>query len=487
MKKIQIIILIIFVSFQGLPALCSINKDTLYIQIQKTEKTNDNELFKNALSKDYGNRPVKVTVKRGNYQISEIIWTKNKNTSIQFENNSIVKFANNKSGFVINSNNFTLENGTFIGNGIDATGFYNGYAFLIYGSDNVTIKNSSFTDISGNPIFLTFVGKRGCTNCKIINNTIKFPSMKSKKNTEKLGIILGYSGLGYSHTNNLIKDNYIDGNNIIGIGIGIIGHGKGNVIDGNTIENCLSYGILSYESQDDENTLTETTVSGNTVRNIGEIGNNKTVMGMGIYLMSSHNSKIIGNEIYNTLRNSNKTETLPAGAIALNSSTNTKIENNVVDNSNMYGYVNAYGFNSTFKNNTITNIEKSGVYLINVNDNIVADNTFKNIKEVVIKGYFWSTEDKAFSANVSVRKYKDIKTGNNISIYNNSFYSPIDVLYFTGQNGQNGNAINKIKNNRFVNNTIYNSKKRVKDTVFFREEVDNSNSISNNNIVIESK
>jgi hypothetical protein len=40
------------------------------------------------------------------------------------------------------------------------------------------------------------------------------------------GILLGYSGDGYFHENNIITNNEIDGNNILKIGAGIIGHGK---------------------------------------------------------------------------------------------------------------------------------------------------------------------------------------------------------------------------------------------------------------------
>ena len=121
------------------------------------------------------------------------------------------------------------------------------------------------------------------------------------------------------------------------------------------------------------------------------MGNKRTKKGMGIYLMKSQNSFVLNNKIYNVLRNSDQSETLGAGSISLNGAINTIVQGNEIDKSFMYGIVNAYAFNSSIEHNIIRNVRKSAIYLINVNDIEISDNTIDSNNDVMIKGFFENT------------------------------------------------------------------------------------------------
>src|SRR5438105_12422043 len=105
--------------------------------------------------------------------------------------------------------------------------------------------------------------------------------------------MLSYSGTGYFHTNNTIDSNQIDGNGIVALGVAIIGHGMGNIISNNDIKNCLRYGIVVYNSIYLPLTLKSNHVISNVIENIGNPDSSEP-WGMGIYLMQSHFSTVIG-------------------------------------------------------------------------------------------------------------------------------------------------------------------------------------------------
>jgi hypothetical protein len=236
-----------------------------------------------------------------------------------------------------------------------------------------------------------------------------------------------------------------------------------------------------YESKDKDTTLYNNLIKNNIICNIGEVNPKKTVKGMGIYLMKCSTSIVTGNRVYNTLRNSDETETLGAGAISISLSPNTIVSNNFVDGSYMYGLVSDYSFGSKFIKNTVQNTRKSGAYFMNMNDILVTGNTFKNIGAVVLRGYFEDTSLPYIKEQMSINKYKNINTGNNFRIVNNKFFTDKDVLYFIGTLGdKDGKFINKIRNNLVENNQIIGNPKKQEELIHFRQEVSGSNNIRNN-------
>ncbi len=244
----------------------------------------------------------------------------------------------------------------------------------------------------------------------------------------------------------------------------------------------MNYGIISYESVYTDVSLTGSKILDNEIRNIGETGNRLTVKGMGIYLMKSMNSLVKGNKVYNTLRNSDKSESLPAGAISTSGSVNTTVENNVIDGSYMYGFVNDYSFNSNFNSNFVKNTRRSGAYFVNVNDVTVKNNHFENIGEVVFKGYFENTGLQYIKDQWKIKNYLNQSTGKNIRIENNFIVSDKDLLFFRGTGNKEKQIENKIKNNTFVNNIIKRSPgiPVTNESIAFREVDGNTNVISNN-------
>lgn len=456
-------------------------QDTLTLRLMPTSN-NDYELIQNALN-NKTNSYLKIIL-NGNFSIDKTLQTTRTNTMIELEGNSYLQIKNEKNGGIILAhNNCVVRGGNIRGNGKSSPDFYSGYGVLLTGVDNCIVQNVNFTKISGMAVFLFTAGKKGCRFNQIINNRIADPAMNLGLLGDDAAIFLGYSGEGYSHDNNTIKNNFIDGNDILKIGIGIIGHGRDNTFEGNTIQNLRNYGIISYESLYFDTTLSGTKVINNIVRNIGEVGNNKTVKGMGIYLMKSKSSIVSDNEVYNTLRNSDQTETLAPGAISVSLSENTIVKNNIVDGSFMYGITCDYSFNSQIINNTIMNTRKSGAYFINTNDILVSGNTFKNMGEVAIKGYFEHTNQPYIHEQLNVDTYKNVSTGNNFIIENNKIYTNQNILFFTGTepDRSRGYKGNRIGYNRFENNTIIgNNRNNLSEKIAFRTETSGTNIIRNN-------
>lgn len=276
----------------------------------------------------------------------------------------------------------------------------------------------------------------------------------------------------------------IDGNFTLKIGIGLIGHGNHNIIKKNTIKNVLAYGILLYESKNLGYTLYDNEIVENTVLNIGEQGNKLTVKGMGIYVMSAQRSVIAENIVTNTLLNSDKSESLGAGAISVSLSPNSVINDNEVLRSGMYGIVSDYSFNSTFTGNKIKEVKKSGMYFINQSDILVKNNHFQNIGETIFKGYFQNTGIGSIKDQIAIKKYHNLVTGNNIKIENNQIISDNQLLFFTGTTKNEMGLDNKIGNNTFTNNTITRSSRKelIEEDIAFRHSSD-KNKINGNKII----
>jgi hypothetical protein len=477
-------ILIVFVMFFSAHFFGQ-SRDTLYIQVEKSSTNDDTKVFQDALNQKNG-KVLKIIVKKANYNISNTLATSRSDTYMIFDKGSSITFTNNKNtGFLIKHSNFTLKNAYIKGNGKSAEDFYTGYGVLLFGVNNCNISNNTFDKISGNGILMVPASNKGCSNNIIKDNRFTNHVFNITKNGDESAIMMGYSGKNYSHDNNRIENNTINGNDLLKVGIGFIGHGNNNVIKNNKISNCLAYGIVSYESDIVGNTMTNTQVLENEIKNIGEVGNNKTVKGMGIYLMTSNNAIISNNKIYNTLRNSDRSETLGQGGISVSLSPKATVSNNLIDGSEMYGIVSDYSFDSNFLNNTIQNIKKSGAYFLNMNDVKISGNTFKNIGEVVIKGYFENTSLPRIQEQLRDNRYKNIDTGNNFTVTNNKFYTNKDILYFeaTGKDLSQNYKGNKLNNNVVENNEVIGNFKKQNELVHFRQEISGNNFIQKNRII----
>lgn len=481
MKNVIIFLIFIFSNY-----LFGQSRDTVVVTITKSKANDDTNIFQDALNNNTG-KFLKIIVKKGDYFISNTLTTKRSHTSVVFDKGSIVNFTNNRNtGFFVRHDNFTLQNAYIKGNGKSAVDFYTGYAVLLNGVANCNISNNTFDAISGNGVlFMPTSANKGSSNNIVRGNKFINHVFNISKNGDESAIMLGYSGKNYMHDNNLIENNTISGNDVLKVGIGFISHGNNNIIRNNKISNCIAYGIITYESDIDGTTMNNTQIIGNEIRNIGEVGNNVTVKGMGIYLMTSNNATISDNKLYNTLRNSDRSETLSPGAISVSLSPGATVSNNYIDGSGMYGIISDYSFGSKFVNNTIQNIKKSGAYFINMNDVKISDNTFRNIGEVVIKGYFENTSLQYIKDQLRGDKYRNIDTGNNFTVSNNKFYSDKDILYFVATDKDLSKKYigNKLKNNTVQNNEIIGNSKTQDQLIHFRQETPAINLIQKNRII----
>jgi len=481
MKNVIIFLIFIFSNY-----LFGQSRDTVVVTIMKSKANDDTNIFQDALNNNTG-KFLKIIVKKGDYFISNTLTTKRSHTSVVFDKGSIVNFTNNRNtGFFVRHDNFTLQNAYIKGNGKSAVDFYTGYAVLLNGVANCNISNNTFDAISGNGVlFMPTSANKGSSNNVVRGNKFINHVFNISKNGDESAIMLGYSGKNYMHDNNLIENNTISGNDVLKVGIGFISHGNNNIIRNNKISNCIAYGIITYESDIDGTTMNNTQIIGNEIRNIGEVGNNVTVKGMGIYLMTSNNAAISDNKLYNTLRNSDRSETLSPGAISVSLSPGATVSNNYIDGSGMYGIISDYSFGSKFVNNTIQNIKKSGAYFINMNDVKISDNTFRNIGEVVIKGYFENTSLQYIKDQLRGDKYRNIDTGNNFTVSNNKFYSDKDILYFVATDKDLSKKYigNKLKNNTVQNNEIIGNSKTQDQLIHFRQETPAINLIQKNRII----
>lgn len=483
MKK-SLCILLFFPVFAFASTCFQIQKsDTLIINLYPSEVKEHYKQIQEALNIQTPKHFLKINLS-GEFILNQTIATNRDNTVINFFKNSKILLTDEKNGGIaILHNNCEILNGIIVGNNKSTPNFYQGYGIALQGVRNCKIKNTTFQYISGHSIFFIPREKTGCLNNLIENNTIQNPCMNIDIKGDDSAILLGYSGNDYFHSNNTIRGNYIDGNNILKIGIGIIGHGRQNTIEDNVIQNVRNYGIVAYESVYTDKCLSEILIKNNTVKNVGEINPNKTVKGMGIYILKCSNSIVSNNKVFNTLINSDETETLSQGAIGISMSPNCLITDNVIEKSYMYGIFCDYSFNSKIINNQISNIRKSGIYLVNVNDVGISNNTFKDIQEVVFKGYFENTSLEYIKEQWQIDTYLNMTTGKNINIDGNKIYSDNQILRFTGTTKETRKFENKIMNNTFINNLIFSNSMNHIRPIEFVVEIKDSNTVSNNKIL----
>lgn len=420
-------------------------------------------IIQNAINR-YCNKNVALYFPAGRFIISKTINISKPYVSLFFSKGAeLISRSTPEMGLIsVQNDNFTINGASLIGCGKSASNIYNGYGILLLGVSSAQVSNCTFKYISGCGILLKNKGDVGCNYCVLQNNTLTNPAAQMQ---DGAGILLGYSGRGYMHKFNTIKNNTLDGNFVWEIGIGIISHGDHNTIQNNTVKNFLSYGILSYESEYIDSTLMHTVIKNNYVQNIGAKNKKPTKKGMGIYLMKSFDCIVSGNKVINTLINSDQSETLPSGAIALNEAINCTVDSNYISNSAMYGFVNAYGFNSTFTRNNISNIKKSAIYLITTSNNKIENNNVSEIGDVIIKGFFTNTSNKSFDIKLPT-PFKNIQSGEYITIRNNEFNcNDKKLISFKGDALYSTKKPESLKNS-IISNKIYGNQSNKNSSLF---------------------
>jgi parallel beta-helix repeat protein len=150
---------------------------------------------------------------------------------------------------------------------------------------------------------------------------------------------------------------------------------------------------------------------------------------------------------------------LGRGAIAINGAVGCIIDSNTISNSNRYGIVCIYGFNTQIKYNKILGVKESGIYLRNTSGNLIEYNEFRDIGKLAIKGIFGSTGKPAYAVQRVLSKFKNAATGSDIRISNNKFYtSSKDVISLYGEDERQSPGYNNplkavsIENNKLIGN-----------------------------------
>ncbi len=446
--------------------------------------TDDYAAITKALSQ--GTQPAKIYFPAGNYLITKSLSTTHDGTVLSFDKGAklIIDNSNLEGGILLKNNSCSVIGAYIQGNNISSKAMVRGFGIELLGVSDCKVLNCTLYQIGGPSIFLYSKGNAGCHQCLIDGNIITEPAFDRKINQDAPGIMVGYSGNGYFHTNITISHNTVDGNEKIAHGIAMIGHAHDVLIANNNVKNCLRYGIITYNSIYTVMTVKNMNVIHNVVDNIGD-RSKPNPYGMGIYIMESHYSIIRGNKVTNTLINTDNSELLPPGAISLNGSIECVVDSNTVQVSHKYGIMIDEGFNTTVTNNIIDNTGMSGIYLSNTSGNMVSGNTLTHIKDYAVKGFFVHTSRKGFD-NLNIDQYKNSPTGQNITITNNNFStSRTDrAIYMMGDqpNPSTNYVGNQIQNIKVFNNTIH-MQNHSPDFVHFEREVGGTNSAHDNNVV----
>ncbi|TWR28000.1 hypothetical protein FPZ42_01930 [Mucilaginibacter achroorhodeus] len=418
--------------------------------------TDDFDAINKVLKTNQG--PLKMYFPAGRYRITRTLTTTYPGTVFTFDKGARLVIAGNLNGGIKIANDYCdVRNGYIEGNGQTADNDPNhGFGVMLFGASHCKIVNTTFDKVSGNNIAVYHNNTQGSSYNLIKNNTLINPAYSRLKNIDAGGIMLGYSGDNYFHTYNVVEGNTVDGNGVLAIGVGIIGHGKNNTFKNNVIKNCLRYGIIAYNHVYTTMTLQSTSILYNKVSNIGNV-NSSEPWGMGIYLMQSHYSKVIGNTVSNTLLNTDNSNILPPGAISLNGCISSLVKDNSILNSQKFGIAISQSYNTNITNNIIDGVKKSGLYILNTSFNSITGNTIKNIGEYAVLGAFYYTGLPAFNY-FNVEKYKRIVTGDSITISNNKFYCNSDKVFnIQGDNADptKNNPGTLFRNSTITNNTFY--------------------------------
>lgn len=335
---------------------------------------------------------------------------------------TILRVNNEVGGILVFTNNFKISGGKIICSPTKQIDYVRGFGILIQGSDSCMISNVTISEFPISGIVFIANGKKGCNFNKVINNRLETNDNFGFLLADRSAIMLGYSGTGYSHDNNLIEHNIIKGNFVIHHGISLIGHGKTNLVKGNQISECASYGILFYEIQSDpiDYTIVDNQIFENQIENIGNKGSEETAKGMGIYLMKTFNTIVKGNKINNVLEKNGPAEPLPPGGIALNTSVNCSIIENTISNSSKYGLAAIYSKNLIINGNKISNTGYQPIYICYANDVLIQKNSLIAEGKEVLKLKYGNTNEVNLPKEAFKSSFFQLETGEDIAIDSNT-------------------------------------------------------------------
>jgi parallel beta-helix repeat protein len=235
------------------------------------------------------------------------------NVTYTFTDNINDSIVVQRSNIIIDGKGYTLQ-----GSGI-------GRGFILYGINNVTVKNTNITD------FGYGVDLESSNNSIVSGNTIT--------NSTTWGVYLCLS-----------NNSVVSGNTITNSTDGVYLESSNNiVVSGNTITNSTDNGVYLGWSN-------SSVVSGNTITNNY----------YGVYLGSSNSSVVSGNTITNS-----------TDGVHLYSSNNGAVSGNTITNTSIGVYL--WSSNSSVvSGNNITKSTNCGVYLWSSNNSTIYGNTITN-------------------------------------------------------------------------------------------------------------
>ncbi|MDO8740029.1 MAG: right-handed parallel beta-helix repeat-containing protein [Candidatus Woesearchaeota archaeon] len=380
----------------------------------------------------------------------------------------------------LDSNASTQEDGSWLmSNNSDYE--FDFWAFGNGNNDNLTIRNSKFTD-AGYSTKSQGIQLYNVSNVKVTGNNIsggaysglylQYSANNNISSNTITTVIEGYGIYLFSGSNsNTLQNNTITTTGTAGHSISIASSSNSNNITSNTIttnSDGTSYGIYlsaSSNSNIQNNTITTRTISANN--------------GVGIYLDSGSNSSTLQS---NTITTSG----IAAYGISLSLSSNSNtLQSNIITTNGSSGYgisLSSSSNSNILQSNTITtsNLNAWGIYLSSSNNSNISSNTITTNGTLGYGIYLSSSSSNNATSN------KINATGTNadgIYIWSNSDNNIINLnnISKSGRDGiRIGNSgANLPERNNITNNIILNS---TGSGIFLNNTLTASQFIYNNNI-----
>lgn len=314
------------------------------------------------------------------------------------------------------------SNNTIANNSVDGSGWDN---INLQQGDHATVSSNKLTNANG----ASGIAVIGTSDATLSNNTID--------GAKRLGVYAEFAN-GLQVLSNTISNVGKEFSSYTAFGSGVAVEASDDVtVNGNTITNATGDGVsIGMPINTSASGVTNATVDGNTIRNTGgagvkatggmlsasgntinisaadginiagsngvkvddnKIGLDGGVTGDGIYVTTSDNAKIQRNDIANTVSSTGN----KGSGIQLTDSSNatiggTEANANTITSTGWDGVRVAGGSDVTVKNNTITDVARTGVYLGNVAGSTTAKNTITNAE-----GYYGVDVDGGSNATVS--------------------------------------------------------------------------------------
>jgi parallel beta-helix repeat protein len=388
--------------------------------IQANDKNDDSDAINKLIYNQKGDSLI-IIFDKGEYILNTPLRIE-KPVQLILSKETVLKVNNDVGGILVFASHFSISGGKIICRNTNQPDYNKGFGILMQGVEYCSISNITIIDFMTTGIIMIPNGKKGCSYNKISNNKLESTDISGLAFIDKSAIMLGYSGYGYSHDNNIIENNTVEGNYAIHHGIALIGHGKNNLVKSNNISHCASYGIVLYEILSDsvDFTMVDNQIIDNQISFIGNKKAGESDKGMGIYLMKTSGTLVMSNTISNVLDNNGPDESLPPGGIALNTSLNCIIQENKISQSNKYGLAAVYAKNLVIINNHISTTGYQPIYIIYSNDVSIVKNNLSSIGKETVKLKFGNTIDVGLSKDSFKDGFYNLETGKNIFLDDNT-------------------------------------------------------------------